>query len=278
MSGVDLRYVASSGNTYNLRSSRFRTKASAKFHKWKWDVNAIAQRFGERVTAFKRSATSYEATFTLLGPPDENQDMLNRLHEDFELDLWTMKPGRLIWGSYYIECFIIASDTSPDNNVAVNNPVTIYCPYPFWIRERTQSFHKQSSAQGGAYLDYPYDYDYDYYIGDGGYAIWQTGIPFGCDLEMIIYGPADDPCIFANGYPYQINVTLGAGEYLILNSRKSTITHHKANGQNVNAFDLRDKEHSVFEPMPSGDITFSWSGTFGFDLTIYEKRSEPRWT
>ena len=50
------------------------------------------------------------------------------------------------------------------------------------------------------------------------------------------------------------------------------------NGQQVNIFDLRDKTNSVFEPIPGGNINLIWSGAFGFDLTLYQERSEPRWT
>ena len=49
-----------------------------------------------------------------------------------------------------------------------------------------------------------------------------------------------------------------------------------AGGQKINAFDLRNKEESVFEQIPPGKLALDWSGTFGFDLTLYEERSEPR--
>jgi hypothetical protein len=39
---------------------------------------------------------------------------------------------------------------------------------------------------------------------------------------------------------------------------------------------MRNKAESVFEQIPAKSLSLSWPGTFGFDLTLYEERSEPR--
>lgn len=93
---------------------------------------------------------------------------------------------------------------------------------------------------------------------------------------LTVYGPVENPRILVNGYPYQVNTTLYSNEYIAIDSRENTIIKTLANGQRVNIFDLRDKEQSVFEPMPGGDISFTWSGLFGFDLVLFNERSEPR--
>lgn len=271
-----LKYIASSGREYHLNTAGALTK-EANFHSWGWTPVETNLQFGARISGFKREPLVYKASLVFYGSYAKRKATIDALHEDFELDVRNNTPGRIVWGDYYIDCYITECVTAPEKVITrTGNDIEIYCPYPFWIRERKQSFYKQATSQGGSFLDYTYDFEYDYYVGDAGSAIWQTGIPFESAFEMVIYGAATNPRIVANGYPYKVNVTLEAGEYLILNTKEKTITHHKANGTDENAFDLRDKENSVFNPMPAGDITFGWPGTFGFDITIFEERSEPR--
>ena len=52
---------------------------------------------------------------------------------------------------------------------------------------------------------------------------------------------------------------------------------YRNNGVMVNLFDLRGKEFSVFEPIPGDVVTVTWNGSFGFDITLFEERSEPAW-
>ena len=277
MSGVNLRYVASSGRTYNLRSETLRTEAGANFHEWKWDADTVKLRFGERVSAFSRPAAVYEATLTLFGTSREKLAQLEALHDDFELDVRNLTPGRLCWNDYYIECYATESSTKPnENKILVDNTVAFFCPHPFWVKEETRSFLPHSSEPSEQFLDYPYDYDYDYYSGGAGSSIWDTEFPFKTDFRLVIYGPAVDPRILINDHVYQIFDTLGASEHVVIDSKLGTIVKTASNGQKVNAFDLRNKEESVFEQLPPGKLLINWSGTFGFDLTLYEERSEPR--
>ena len=78
-----------------------------------------------------------------------------------------------------------------------------------------------------------------------------------------------------NGYPYQINDTLEATEYLVIDSTNHTVTKYLANSTNVSIFDKRDKTKSVFEKIPAGTLNLTWTGLFGFDLVLFDERSEP---
>lgn len=277
MSGVDLRYVASSGRSYNLRSDTLKTRSGANFHEWSWDVNAVSLQYGTRVSAFTRPAAVYEATLSLFGTSKEKIALLEALHDDFELDVRNLTPGRLIWNDYYIECYAKESSTKPDDsNMIVDNTVTFYCPYPFWIKEEKRSFYPQTVNADEEFLDYPHDYPYDFYSGEAGSATWQTDFPFKSDFKMVIYGPATNPRIVINDHVYQILDDLGETEYVIIDSKLATIEKVTASGHKINAFDLRNKESSVFEQLPAETLYLSWLGTFGFDLTLYEERSEPR--
>lgn len=136
----------------------------------------------------------------------------------------------------------------------------------------------QDAPGAQTFLDYEFDYQYDYFYGNPGIASWQTDFPFASDFKMTVFGPVADPRILVNGYPYQFFDTLEDTEYVVVDSRDNTLTKYLANGSHISIFDLRNKAESIFRPIPAGTLTFNWSGTFGFDLTLYEERSEPRWT
>ena len=277
MSGVNLRYVASSGKEYNLRSIALRTRRSANFHDFQWTPVAVQLQFGARVSAFTRPPKVYDVTLSLIGTEEEKLALLEALHDDLELDVRNLTPGRLMWNDSYIECFATSSNTAPDDsNFIVDNKVSFYCPHPFWIKEETRSFYASASAAEEEFLDYEYDYEYDYYSGGSGSTAWRTGFPFKSDFRMVIYGPAANPGVVINGHTYQVLDVLEESEYLVIDSKAGTVTKTTAGGQQVNDFDLRNKEESVFDKLPPGELAISWPGTFGFDLTLYEERSEPR--
>ena len=275
---VLLKYIASSGNEYNLKTNGIKTK-TANYHTWNWGVDGTALQFGARVANFTREPAIYTTELWFSGSHLDAKAKIEALHEDFGRDVRNMTPGRIVWGDYYIDCYITMSNTHPnENNTRASNELSIYCPYPFWIKEETRSFFPQDAPEDQNFLDYPFDYEYDFFYGNPGIATWALDFPFPSEFKLTVYGPAADPRILINGYPYQFFDTLESTEYVVIDSRNNKITKYLANGQAISIFDLRNKAESIFEQIPGGTLTFNWSGAFGFDLTIYEERSEPRWT
>ena len=124
---------------------------------------------------------------------------------------------------------------------------------------------------------YPYDYPYDYTVSHVYQNIVCEAIG-SSNFRILIYGEALNPSVVIGGHTYAINGTVGKGETLLIDSLNRTITLTTAQGNKVNWFDKRGRGHYIFEPIPAGKSDVSWSGEFGFDLTVIEKRSEPRWT
>lgn len=124
---------------------------------------------------------------------------------------------------------------------------------------------------------YPYDYPYDYAISliRDNIMCDSTG---SSDFRLLIYGEAVNPSVAIGGHIYTVNGTIAKGEILVIDSLNRTITLTTAQGNQVNWFDKRSRADYIFEPIPAGKNSVTWSGDFGFDLTIIEKRSEPRWT
>ena len=273
---VNLQYVASSGNVYNLKAEGIRSR-DANYHEWDWVANGTQLQFGQRISNFKRDPIAYDTTLLFYGSQQYRKAMIEALHEDFELDVRNMSPGRVIWGDYYIDCYVSASSTEPDENLLwTDNKITFFCPYPFWIREEKKTFMPQEEIVGQEYLDYPYDYAYDYYY-QPGFQEWIRDFPFATEFRMIIYGACADPQVTINGHMYKVYDTLAATDYIVIDSRNHTVMKYLGNGQKVNIFDNRNKAQSVFKQIPPGRLVANWSGAFGFDLILFEERSEPRW-
>jgi hypothetical protein len=126
-------------------------------------------------------------------------------------------------------------------------------------------------------IGYPYDYPYDY-----GLSVVSNNIVCDStgsnDFRLLIYGEAVNPSVVIGGHAYSINGSIGKGETLLIDSLTKTITLTTAMGNKINWFDKRGRKDYIFEPIPAGKSLVNWPGTFGFDLTVIEKRSEPLWT
>lgn len=127
-------------------------------------------------------------------------------------------------------------------------------------------------------MDYEHDYGYDYTMPYGGDVIWQVDHYAPCEYEMIIYGPCVDPRVVINGHIYQVYATLDENDYLKINSRENSVVQYLVNGTQRDLYDYRVKiTGSLFDPIKPGNVRVVWSGEFGFDLTLFCERSEPRW-
>lgn len=135
----------------------------------------------------------------------------------------------------------------------------------------------ESGLGGFGGIDYPYDYAYDYALPLKGQNITCNSVGENA-FKICIYGEADNPSIIIGEQTYTINGFIRKGESLLIDSLARTITLTTEKMQKVNWLDKRSRESYIFQPIPSGTLTVRWNGNFGFDLTVFEERSEPKWT
>ena len=72
--------------------------------------------------------------------------------------------------------------------------------------------------------------------------------------------------------------TLSSYEYIVLNSMDRTIYKVSSTGTVTNVFESQNRNYENFDRIPQGKHIISINGTFRMDITMYMKRSEPRWT
>lgn len=277
---IDVKYVCSNGKEYNLIGDKLRP-TSGYFHKYKWKQKATDTGMGDNVYGFSKESITYDITLTVRGDLEVRKRLLDELANAWEYDIVNAMPGRMYFGKYYIECYILemSNEVSSTWNYWTDCKVAIYCPYPFWAEESKKDFFPDEMDRGEEYdfLDYPYGYDYDYSRQKAGSQHWYIDHYRSNNFKMTIYGPCANPRITINEHVYQIRDTLEKGEYLVIDSRAKTVTKHLSNGTMQNIFAKREKESSVFELIPSGNLLINWSGAFGFEITVYKERSVPRW-
>ena len=251
---VPITYIASSGHRYDLVSNGIRHKI-ANYHRWGYGVRGTKLQYGVRVADFEKDPGEYETELIIVGSD---------------------QPGRLIWGDYYIDCYINESDTTPtEYPTQTLNKINIYAPYPFWVQDFKITL-APSQVTEGEYLDYVYDYTYDYTASVIGEATVKSDFPFDSEFEMIIFGPAVNPRITINNYSYVLYATIPQNAYVVIDSRHNTVMMYNANGTKTNMFNFRNKTDSIFKKIPGGNLQITWDATFGVNLTIYRERSEPR--
>ena len=275
---MKVQYINSYGDVIDLLNFNTRMK-DANFHDYEWEYDSIEQQYGIDITRFRKTAKEYEATIVFKGDLDTRKRNLNRFFEIAEKDIIDKNPGKIIWDDYYINAYAVSSSTYPnDDSGWTQKDVIFLCPYPFWIAEESRSFPPiEQSVASDEYLDYEYDYGYDYSTPTDGSEIWEVDHFAPCEFLMTIFGPVSNPRILINGYPYEVYTELGSNDYLQIDSRNNKVIKYLSNGTRQDMYNYRAKQQSIFEPITPGNITVMWTGTYGFDLTLFCERSEPKW-
>lgn len=206
----------------------------------------------------------------------------NALFEVCEKDVLAKNYGKITIGDYYMKCYVIGSKKSDYlyNNQTMKVKLTIVTDSPVWVKESTTIFQKSVEGMvvtGGEFLDYAFDYPFDYAYEFAIQNLINDDF-VATNFRLIIYGSCSKPRIHIGGHEYLVNADISSGEYLVIDSSEKTIMLVRNNGEKVNYFNKRSRDSYVFEKIPVGANTVSWEGEFGFDVTLLEERSEPKWT
>lgn len=271
-----IKYINSVGKSIELNQPNLRLK-DTNFHAYEWKYNSHSQTLGIDVDSFYKTEAVFPATLCAFGSIDSRKKVFNDFFEIVEYDVVHKKTGKLYHGEYCIDCYILSGTTVPGEYYTSRN-ISIMAPKNVWIKQIKKEYRIGTSEAASSGLDYPHDYPYDYASARSGNATLVIDNVADNDFELVIYGPCTDPVIYVNGWPYQVYNTLSANEYIIIKSADHAVMKYLSNGTTEDLYNYRGKIQSVFTKMPSGKLSLVWSGTFGFDLTIFAERSEPKWS
>lgn len=195
----------------------------------------------------------------------------------FETDIIRKKPGKIYVDDYYMLCYIVKDIKNLwETSVVVSSEYSLVTDHPFWIREKRVTYERKQGEDNG-YLDYPYDYPYDYSPNQTAVFIENTEI-MPADFKMVIQGPCKNPEITIGDNKYQIVTELSSYEYIVLNSIDRTAYKVSRNGLVTNVWASLNRDYDNFAQIPQGKHSIATNGVFPLDITMYMKRSEPRWS
>lgn len=284
---MEFYYINSNGERLDLSEYPYKFQ-SGNLLDWNFAYNTESGATKDYTYGFKMSVKEITCKLAIMcdySIPIEQRriewkEAVNRLADIVQVDIYENKSGKLYSDSgYYLSCKIVGSEKSnwKMGLPIMFNDIKILVDYPFWVKEEKKKFYPQTEVKYENGLDFNYDYAYDYTSQKKGTATWYVDNIRDSDFEMIVYGTCVNPRIIINGHAYEVFDTLESNEYLVINSQKNTVIKYLANGTTKNLFDLRGKQQSVFETIPKGNLNLSWSGDFGFDITLFLERSEPKW-
>lgn len=211
---------------------------------------------------------------------EKSRSARNRLYEVVEKDVLAQQYGRIVVDGYYMRCYVMKSQKKDYTTAQryISLTLTVATDIPVWIKETKQIFRKSDdSGVGSKDLDYPFDYAFDFKGVNGNGNFINTSIA-ATNFRMIIYGECIDPEITIGDHLYKINGKVGKNEFLTIDSVTKKIFLTTNDGKQINRFNDRYRRSYIFEKIPAGNVPVVWVGEYGFDLILYDERSEPKWT
>lgn len=241
---------------------------------WTYDTDR------NKIGNFRKTAAKKTIPIVIKADTEENAaEIKNNMFKVFEYDVLLGIPGKLLIGEYYMECYIVESCKSNyiNDKKIMNTSIKIASDTGNWIKKTRHEFiHEDIPDISGR--GYPYEYKYDYSMGSGYVNILENEHFASCDFIMKISGYAFEPSITIGGHVYKVNETIQINEILTINSKEKTIILTKNNGIQVNLYSKREKSSYIFEKISPGENQVYWNSGFNFEITLFEERSEPKWT
>lgn len=275
-----LKYVNSRGEEVDFGGKDYNHEGNEmRSHEWKYEIsNGKVKRFYKEPV--ERNISIWIDSW--LESVGFNQR--DRLIEVAEYDIRNNVSGRFWAGDYYTDGNVIASEPSGyivDGRVMVTSN-TVLLPRPDWYRDHTYQFYIDATPGGGEWLDYPYDYPYDYKAMPPSRSLTNPST-FSTEFTLTVFGPAKNPTVQIGQNTYQVMYEIARGDRLVIDSRKREIYVIEVTGRMVDVFGYRKKGSVgsgsyIFEKIPTGYSNVVIDNSFGFDLTIHEEGSVPRWS
>lgn len=252
---------------------------TSDLHDYEWKVNTK----GSKISSFSYGTqTRTLPVIIICASAEEGIAARNRLFEVCEKDVLAFQQGEIILGEYSFRCFVTKS-AKKDYLVAgryMTVDLTLTSDNPVWTRETEYNFKPVTATETASeYLDYnqSLDFPYDYFSPYTARILSNDSLA-EANFKLRVFGVCSNPSVTIGGHTYQVNCTLEAGQYLIVDSLTKKIHIVNNDGSTVNAFNLRSRESYIFQKIPAGNNTVSASGNFSFDVILFEERSEPKWT
>ncbi len=130
-----IKYVNSKRQEFVLSDYAQVLIKDANFHEKSWSYDAAEMRLGVKIKQFKKDPIEIKIVLKFKGTRDDIVSNLNTFFDITEYDVLNQSEGKLYFNDWYLECYVIEDSTTPDDDYGVEKEITVFAPYPFWIRE-----------------------------------------------------------------------------------------------------------------------------------------------
>lgn len=310
---MEIFYINHNGVKVNLMNGNYKIEESSLFsHSWDYDSKESASGYGGTIEKFRKDIQDRDFKIHIEGSGLVTyKQAFDNLMDLFDLDVIDDEPGKLYVDERYLKCFII--EGSPDYFVPGLDMATyrfkLVSTYPLWIKETSYQFLAEAAdpitIQPGEEKPEPEitmekgtmlsDFPFDFTVREGKKTKGMFDFPFDykrvkgtrmvnnesylpCNFKMTIYGPVTDPEVVIANHLYKVGTMVFTGERLEIDSRTRSIKKIGRLGEETDLYNSRYKLQSIFEKIPPGQQIVTWPGGYGIDITLYDERSEPRWS
>lgn len=276
---MDIFYENHIGERIDLNSENIILQYQ-EFFNYSWDAT-IRNR---KIKGFKRDSATLPVTVAVTAETeDEYLQIIEEFYRIIEKDILAVAPGKLYIDEQYLNCYIsgdIKQDAFKGILFQIKN-LTLVTDFPYWITETTCQYLPEKPNQveyttlekGILFPVFPFDF----YSEKGEKTLFNPSFK-DSNFILTIYGFAENPQITIAGHPYRVETTAYEGERLVIDSIKGTVKKIGRLGEITDCYNARGKQKRVFQKIPPGMNTFQWSGGFGVDITLFDERSEPKWS
>ncbi len=246
--------------------------------KYKYSISQLLNGRGGKLGRFYRDATEYSLMLNVIGKTEEQaHELLNGMTNVFERDVFAQTPGKLYVNDEYIKCYVVSSVATERlySGTMYIVALAIFAEQPIWVTEERHDFLTfVDGSETGFKLPTAFPFGF---TADKGNRQLLVAHYTSCPMQIAIFGPCSDPEFIVGERTYRVNGTLLAGERYVVDQRDKTVVKVTNSGEIVNAFNMRNKAESVFEPIQPGENIVSYNGDFPVEITIFYERSEPQW-
>lgn len=271
-----LTYINHLGQSFTFGERGLYIEES-ELHDWS---NSYESKNG-RVTRFYKDVFEKKLPVVVMADSEEEGKILrNKLYDVTSVDSESEEYGKLVYNGYEMKCYCTAAKHSGWLEYLAFGDIelTVVTDKPYWTKKTVKEFKAADyiaieTTEGGK--GYPHGYEYNYGLAETNGIIYNPSA-LAINAEIKIFGYALHPEIKINGQSYKINYEIPQYCTATINTLDKTILLKSRNGSEKNLLAYRDNTES-FKTIPSGMSTIYWDKSFDFNLTLIEKRGEPKW-
>lgn len=281
---MEFIYENNRGKKINLSKRPYFLNIEPMFD-YSWDYTKRERRRGDIIAGFTKTVSTKDLVLHI---GDKTESIRNNAIDEFnsviESDIYDGVAGKIWVGDWFTYGYIVAANNEKwqYGTPIVKKTITLAREQDSWYRKIV----KKSYEENVIHVDVEswcknyescYDYKYDYMTDFDTSVQLVNPDALPSNFILTIQGPAERPEIHIGDKVVQFNLDVPDGASLQINSMTKTAILTFIDGRKFNAFGSRNPDYYLFERIPSGINAVTWNGSFVWEITLIEERSEPRW-